>query len=78
MARLHPEGLRGLLSRRSARARALGVDPGALGEAELLELLAREPGLLRRPLLTDGRRLVVGYDPDELGAAFAEDSATEP
>lgn len=31
------------------------------GEA-LLDLLAREPHLLRRPIVSDGRRTVVGFD----------------
>jgi arsenate reductase-like glutaredoxin family protein len=66
MARLHPQGAAGLLSRRSARFRALGLEGRALGEEETLELLAREPRLLRRPLLLRGDRLVVGYDEQAL------------
>ena len=70
MARLHPQGAEGLLSRRSARFRDLGLDGRRFREDELLDLLAQEPKLLRRPLLTDGRHLVVGYDARALEGAF--------
>jgi Spx/MgsR family transcriptional regulator len=68
MAALHPEGAAGLLSRRSTRFRELGLGERPLRPEELLDLLAREPRLLRRPLITDGRRLVVGFDQQALQA----------
>ena len=39
--------------------------------ADLLDLLAREPRLLRRPIISDGRRAVVGFDRALLAASFA-------
>jgi len=62
MAALHPKGALGLLSTRSIRYRELGLAGHSLTDNELLDLLAREPKLLRRPLITDGQRLVVGFD----------------
>lgn len=55
-----------LLSRKSTRFKELGLEGKELGDEELLELLAREPGLLRRPLVTAGGELVVGLDKDKL------------
>lgn len=42
--------------------RALGLDPAALDDEAIFDLLTREPKLLRRPILTDGRRIIVGLD----------------
>lgn len=58
-----PNGAVDLLSRRSTRYRELGLGPASEpgGEA-LIDLLAREPRLLRRPIVSDGRRVVVGFD----------------
>jgi Spx/MgsR family transcriptional regulator len=66
LAALHPDGVRGLLSTRSPQLKALGLDTKAVGDAELVSLMAREPRLLRRPLVVDGRRLVVGFDREAL------------
>lgn len=35
-----------------------------LSTAQLLDLLARHGRLLKRPIVTDGTRVTVGYDPD--------------
>ena len=57
-----PGGASDLLSRRSVRYRELGL-AGREPEGEpLLDLLAREPHLLRRPIVSDGRHTVVGFD----------------
>lgn len=59
-----------LLSRRSIRAKELGLEGQTLAPEELLDLLAKEPRLLKRPILTDGHHVVVGYDQKGLQAAF--------
>lgn len=56
------DGAEGLLSRRSLRFRELGLAGQELQGEALLDLLAREPHLLRRPILHDGSRTVVGFD----------------
>lgn len=70
MAALLPGGARDLLSTRSRRYRELKEEVAGLDGETLLALLAREPQLLRRPLITDGGRCVVGYDAGALAAMF--------
>jgi arsenate reductase len=57
-----PAGVRGLLSTRSSQYKALGLDRKKVSDAELVALMAREPRLLRRPILDLGDRLVIGFD----------------
>jgi regulatory protein spx len=63
-------GPEALLSRRSTRWRELGLEGQPLAPDAILDLLAREPRLLRRPIVTDGRHAAVGFNRDAL-AAFA-------
>ena len=65
------EELRGLAARasvdevfswKSPTARQMGLTPGSRTDDELLELMAREPRLIRRPLVLAGERLVIGAD----------------
>jgi arsenate reductase-like glutaredoxin family protein len=45
-----------LYSRKGRQNKALGIDPDALSEEEMLALMAREPALIRRPtLVVDGQ-----------------------
>jgi arsenate reductase-like glutaredoxin family protein len=62
LAKLAPGGARGLLSIRSPQVKALGLDRRPVSDEALIALMAREPRLLRRPLLHDGRRLLIGFD----------------
>lgn len=62
LARLLPGGVRDLLSKRSSRLKELGLRADALDDGALLDLLTREPKLLRRPIVTDGKRIIVGLD----------------
>jgi Spx/MgsR family transcriptional regulator len=66
LAALHPDSVRGLLSTRSTQIKALGLDTRQVSDAELVTLMAREPRLLRRPLVVDGKRLVIGFDREAL------------
>lgn len=65
-----PGGAQTLLSRRSRRFRELGLEGREPTEDELLDLLAGEPRLLRRPIIVDGQRVIVGFDRAALQAAF--------
>jgi len=38
----------------------LGLDPALLSDEEMIELVLAEPRLLRRPILVDGERVLVG------------------
>ena len=40
---------------RSPRNRALGIDPSRLSDEEMIALMAREPTLIRRPLVAIGQ-----------------------
>ena len=68
LARLAPGGVRGLLSVRSPQVKALGLERRQVSDDELVALMAKEPRLLRRPLLHDGRRLIVGFDQEAYGS----------
>ena len=76
LAALLPDGVRGLLSRRSPQVKALGIDRRPVGDRELIALMVKEPRLLRRPLLLDGRRLVVGFTKDAYAGVGASRSAS--
>jgi arsenate reductase-like glutaredoxin family protein len=62
LATLVPGGARGLLSIRSPQVKALGLDRRQVSDDQLIALMAKEPRLLRRPLLHHGRRLIIGFD----------------
>lgn len=62
LAKLLPGGVRDLISPRSRRFRELGLAGQELSDEEWIALLAREPGLWRRPITVRGQRAVVGWD----------------
>jgi arsenate reductase-like glutaredoxin family protein len=51
-----------IFAARSPTVRKLGLDPTALSDEQLLELMAEHPTLIRRPLLGGGGDLIVGFD----------------
>ena len=53
-------GPRALFSFHSPSFRKLGRPADSFADEELLELMAAEPRFLRRPLLVDGGRVVIG------------------
>lgn len=72
MAELAQGGVDDLISRRSVRFRELGLKQKEMSPEEWLDLLASEPRLLRRPLVTDGEHVVVGFNPEGLAQFVAE------
>lgn len=46
------------------RERKMGENPPP--RAEAIRLMAREPNLIRRPVVISGRRIVLGYDEEAL------------
>ena len=62
LAAVAPGGVRGLLSTRSTQYRALGLDRREVTDDALVAAMAKEPRLIRRPLVLAGDRLVVGFD----------------
>ncbi|RSD27427.1 Spx/MgsR family RNA polymerase-binding regulatory protein [Mesobacillus subterraneus] len=63
---LTTDGLDELLATRGETFKSLGVDVGELPLSEVVTLMINEPKLLRRPILTDGKKLVIGFNPDAL------------
>lgn len=60
------DGLDELLAMRSSTFKSLNVDIEEMPLSDVVELLVQNPRLLRRPILTDGHSLVVGYNPEKL------------
>jgi regulatory protein spx len=63
---LTTNGVDEILATRSQKYKSLNIDIEDLSLSEVAQLISKEPKLLRRPLLTDGKKLVVGYDPEGL------------
>ena len=57
--------------------RAIGKDRiAAMTDAQLIAALTRDGKLVKRPVLVDGRRVLVGFDPDAYAATLAAKSKT--
>ncbi|APH04398.1 Spx/MgsR family RNA polymerase-binding regulatory protein [Bacillus weihaiensis] len=63
---LTTEGIDEILATRSQTYKELNVDINELSLSEVLKLLIKEPKLLRRPIITDGSKLIIGYSPQQL------------
>lgn len=55
-----------IFSYRSPSVKALGLDPDGLSEDDMIRHMLAEPRLIRRPLMTTGQALTVGFDADQL------------
>ncbi|HEY9722764.1 MAG TPA: Spx/MgsR family RNA polymerase-binding regulatory protein [Oscillatoriaceae cyanobacterium] len=60
-----------IFSFRSPSVKALGLTDKALTAEEMLSHMLREPRLIRRPLLTAGESVVVGYSEPDLTAVLS-------
>jgi regulatory protein spx len=63
---LTEEGVEEIISKRSDAYQILDINFDKLYFEELLELIIQYPTLLRRPLITDGKKLQVGYNEDDI------------
>ena len=53
--------------------RALGKDRvAAMSDAQWMDALSRDGKLVKRPVLVDGRRVVVGFDADSYAKTFGK------
>lgn len=59
---LSENGVDSLLATRSQAFKQLDIDVEELKLSELLKLMSENPKLLKRPILTDGNEVIVGYD----------------
>jgi len=60
--------IKDLLNPKSSGFRKLGLDLEKIDENEAARLIEEHPKIMRRPLLTDGSKLAVGFDPDRFSA----------
>ncbi|MDO4671039.1 MAG: transcriptional regulator SpxA [Aerococcus sp.] len=64
--RMTEDGTEEIISTRSKAFQELNVDLDEVSLTELFDLIHEDPGLLRRPILMDDKRLQVGYNEDEI------------
>lgn len=64
--RMTEDGTDEIISTRSKIFQKLDVDLDSLPLQDLFELIQENPGLLRRPIIMDEKRLQVGYNEDEI------------
>ncbi|PAE23369.1 MULTISPECIES: Spx/MgsR family RNA polymerase-binding regulatory protein [Bacillaceae] len=61
---LTTSGLDEILATRSQTYKDLGEKLEELSLSEVVQMVIKEPKLLRRPILTNGNKIVIGYNPD--------------
>ncbi|GGD18189.1 ArsR family transcriptional regulator [Pontibacillus chungwhensis BH030062] len=64
--RMTEDGTDEIISTRSKVFQKMNVDLDQLPMKELFDMIADHPGLLRRPIIVDEKRLQVGYNEDEI------------
>src|SRR5690625_178615 len=64
--RMTEDGTDEIISTRSKVYQQLDVDIDTLPLKDLFNLIQKNPGLLRRPIILDEKRLQVGYNEDEI------------
>ncbi|WP_057769394.1 transcriptional regulator SpxA [Lactobacillus selangorensis] len=64
--RMTENGTEEIISTRSKAFQELNVDLDDLSLDDLFDLIQKTPGLLRRPIIMDDKRLQVGYNEDEI------------
>lgn len=64
--RMTENGTEEIISTRSRAFQQLKINLDDLSIDKLLDLLEKNPSLLRRPIIMDDRRLQVGYNEDEI------------
>lgn len=64
--RMTEDGTEEIISTRSKVFQELGIKIDDLTMDALLNLVEKNPGLLRRPIIMDEKRLQVGYNEDEI------------
>lgn len=64
--RMTENGTEEIISTRSRAFQQLKVNLDDLSVDQLLDMVEKDPSLLRRPIIMDDRRLQVGYNEDEI------------
>ena len=66
------DGTDEIISTRSKTYQKLNVDIDSLPLQDLYSIIQDNPGLLRRPIILDNKRLQVGYNEDEIRRFYLE------
>ncbi|GGF08036.1 regulatory protein MgsR [Halobacillus andaensis] len=69
---LTTNGIDEILAKRSKEFKELNIEVEDLTVSEFLQLVNEKPKLLRRPILTDGEKLVIGYNEEGLKGLTTE------
>ena len=64
--RMTENGTEDIISKRSKAYSKLNIDLDELPMKKLYMMISENPGLLRRPIIVDDKRLQVGYNEDEI------------
>lgn len=59
-------GIDDIISKRSKAYQALNIELDELSLSQLTTLIQTHPGLVRRPIILDDKRMLVGYNEDEI------------
>lgn len=70
------DGTEEIISKRSKIFQDLDIDLDELPLQKLYTLIQKNPGLLRRPIIMDSKRLQVGYNEDEIRRFLPRDVRT--
>jgi regulatory protein spx len=66
LLQLTDNGTEDLISQRSKVFQKLAIDLDELTMTQLLQLVQEHPSLLRRPMMSDGKRLLIGFNEEEI------------
>ncbi|PZO96443.1 Spx/MgsR family RNA polymerase-binding regulatory protein [Streptococcus halichoeri] len=66
-------GTEDIISTRSKVFQKLDIDVEDLSISDLIELIATNPSLLRRPIIMDDKRMQIGFNEDEIRAFLPRD-----
>jgi arsenate reductase-like glutaredoxin family protein len=61
---------RDFLNPRSPAFKAMGLSAKILSSEQALALMAKEPNLIKRPIVVAGKQLIAGFDRDRFRAAL--------
>lgn len=66
-------GTEDIISTRSKVFQKLDIDVEELSISDLIDLIAKNPSLLRRPIIMDKKRMQIGFNEDEIRAFLPRD-----
>lgn len=70
---LTENGTKEIISQRSQAFRELDLDIEDMSLGKVLKLIQRHPGIMRRPILVDDKRLLVGYNEEDIRCFLPRD-----